>query len=153
MPSTLEALFKNKKEGSYISPINVKICGVTKENEYVNANGEGKKYVIIGVADSTMIAKCTLYVMSKLKDLQVGNSIMLLNIIVKENNSLTLTVKSRISKIGEVKVSEERFQAAKEIAHPPISPEMPLKDIEKSPVKSMMSVRGQIVAVSICISL
>lgn len=77
---------------------------------------------------------------------------MLLNVIVKDNNSLTLTTKSRISKVGDVKVSSERQKAAREIAFPLMSSEVPLKDIEKSPIKSMLSVRGQIVAVSTCIS-
>eukprot|EP00105_Crassostrea_gigas_P017753 XP_011435649.1 PREDICTED: uncharacterized protein LOC105334049 [Crassostrea gigas] len=117
-----------------------------KEKTYVNANGEEKKYAVLGVADSSMIAKCTLYDTSKLKVLQEGNSVMLLNVIVKDNNSLTLTTKSRISKVGDVKVSSERQKAAREIAFPPMSSEVPLKDIEKSPIKSMLSVRGQIVA-------
>lgn len=144
---TLESLFKTNKDGPYSAPVNVKICGVAGEKTYVNANGEEKKYAVLGVADSSMIAKCTLYDTSKLKVLQEGNSVMLLNVIVKDNNSLTLTTKSRISKV--VKVSSERQKAAKEIAFPPMSSEVPLKDIEKSPIKSMLSVRGQIVAVSI----
>lgn len=138
---TLESLFKTKKDG----PVNVKICGVAGEKTYVNANGEEKKFAVLGVADSSMIAKCTLYDTSKLKVLQEGNSVMLLNVIVKDNNSLTLTTKSRISKVGDVKVSSERQKAAREIAFPPMSSEVPLKDIEKSPIKSMLSVRGQIV--------
>lgn len=143
---TLESLFKTKKDGPYSAPVNVKICGVAGEKSYVNANGEEKKYAVLGVADSSMIAKCTLYDTSKLKVLQEGNSVMLLNVIVKDNNSLTLTTKSRISKVGDVKVSSERQKAAREIAFPPMSSEVPLKDIEKSPIKSMLSVRGQIVA-------
>lgn len=146
---TLESLFKTNKDGPYSAPVNVKICGVAGEKTYVNANGEEKKYAVLGVADSSMIAKCTLYDTSKLKVLQEGNSVMLLNVIVKDNNSLTLTTKSRISKVGDVKVSSERQKAAREIAFPPMSSEVPLKDIEKSPIKSMLSVRGQIVAVSI----
>lgn len=131
---TVESLFKTKKDGPYSAPVNEKICGVAGET-YVNTNGEEKKFAVLGVADSYMIAKCMLYDTSKLKVLQDGNSVMLLNVIVKDNNSLTLTTKSRISKVGDVKVSSERQKAARETAFPPMSSEVPLKDIEKSPIK------------------
>lgn len=127
----------------------MKICGVTGEKTYVIANGDEKKFAVLSVANSSIIAKCTLYDTSKLKVLQKGNSVMLLNVIVKDNNSLTSTTKSRISKVGDV--SSERQKTAREIAFPPMSLEVRLiiKDIEKYPIKSMLSVRGQIVAVSI----
>lgn len=63
----LESLFKIKKDGLYSALVNVKICGVVGEKTYVNVNGEEKKYVVLGVVDFFMIAKCTLYDISKLK--------------------------------------------------------------------------------------
>ena len=146
---TLQALFKMKREGPYVPPISVKICGVSREKEYVNANGEEKKFVILGVADATMAVKCTLYDMTKLKDLEEGKSAMLFNTIIKDDNAITLTSKSRVSRIGPVTVSTDIERVAKEIVNPPASAEVTLKEVERSPVKSMLTIRGQIVAVSI----
>ncbi|XP_062583620.1 uncharacterized protein LOC134245338 [Saccostrea cucullata] len=143
---TLEGLFRSKREGPYVAPVFVKVCAVAEEKTYTNANDEEKKYVIMGIADKTMSAKCILYDMSKLKDPIEGNSVMLLNVIVKDGNSLTLTSKSRVSKIGDVEVSAQKETAAREIAFPPKAAEVPLRNVEKSPNKEMFSVRGQIVA-------
>lgn len=131
---TLESLFKTKQDGPYSAPVKVKICGVAGKKAYVNANGEEKKFAVLGVADSSMIAKCTLYDTSKFKVLQEGKSVMLPNVIVEENNCLTLTTKSRISKVWDVKCTSERQKAAREIALPPMPSVVPLKDIEKSSI-------------------
>jgi hypothetical protein len=64
-----------------------------------------------------------------------------------------VTAKSRVSRIGPVSVPPELEKAAREIAVPPTSKEMPLRDVEKSPVKSMLSIRGQVIAVSITYTL
>lgn len=74
------------------------------------------------------------YVVSKLKVLQECKSVMLSNVFVKNNNCLTLTTKSRISKVRDVKVSSERQKAARGIALPPMPSVVPLKDIEKSSI-------------------
>lgn len=65
---TLQALFKMKREGPYVPPISVKICAILRQKEYVNADGKEKKYLILGIADTTMAAKCTLYDLTKVKD-------------------------------------------------------------------------------------
>lgn len=59
---------------------------IAGEKAYVNANGEEKKFAVLGVADSSMIAKCTLYDTSKLKVLQECKSVMLSNVIVKDSS-------------------------------------------------------------------
>lgn len=149
---TLQALFKMKREGPYVPPISVKICAISRQKEYVNADGEEKKYLILGIADTTMAAKCTLYDLTKVKDLEQGKSAMLFNTIIKADNSITIISKSRVSRIGPITVPSEIENAAQVMANPPASAEVTLKEIDKSPVKSMLSVRGQVVAVSIIVT-
>lgn len=135
-----------KREGPYMPPISVKICAISRQKEYVNADGEDKKYLILGIADTTMAAKCTLYDLTKVKDIEQGKSAMLFNKIIKADNSITITSKSRVSRIGPITVPSEIESAAQVMANPPASAEVTLKEIDKSPVTSMLSVRGQVVA-------
>lgn len=100
----------------------------------MNQSREEKRRVYVGVADSTMAIKCTVYDLEKLRNMEVGSTIMFMNIIVKPNNSITITA--------------EHDRTALELAVPPTSPGSPLIDVEKSHVKTMMSTRGQVVAVS-----
>uniref|UniRef100_A0A8W8IJG0 Uncharacterized protein n=1 Tax=Magallana gigas TaxID=29159 RepID=A0A8W8IJG0_MAGGI len=93
-----------------------------------------------------MAIKCTVYDLEKLRNMEVGSTIMFMNIIVKPNNSITITSKSRVCKTGPVSVSAEHDRTALELAVPPTSPGSPLIDVEKSHVKTMMSTRGQVVA-------
>lgn len=104
--------------------------------------------MFVGVTESTMAIKCTVYDLEKLRNMEVGSTIMFMNIIVKPNNSITITSKSRVCKTGPVSVSAEHDRTALELAIPPRYPESPLIDVEKSHVKTMMSTRGQVVAVS-----
>lgn len=113
----------------------------------MNQSREEKRCVYVGVTDSTMAIKCTVYDLEKLRNMEVGSTIMFMNIIVKPNNSITITSKSRVCKTGPVSVSAEHDRTALELAVPPTSPESPLIDVEKSHVKTM-STRGQVVAVS-----
>lgn len=114
----------------------------------MNQSREEKRRVYVGVTDSTMAIKCTVYDQEKLRNMEVGSTIMFMTIIVKPNNSITITSKSRVRKTGPVSVSAEHDRTALELAVPPTSPESPLIDVEKSHVKTMMSTRGQVVAVS-----
>lgn len=100
----------------------------------------------VGVADSTMAVKCSVYDQEKLRNMAVGTTIMFMN--SKPNNSITITSKSRVCKTGPVSVSAEHDRTALELAVPPTSPGSPLIDVEKSHVKTMMATRGQVVAVS-----
>lgn len=145
---TLENLFKLKRDGPYVPPVTVRVCGVSAEKQYVNQSGEEKRLVYVGVVDSTMAVKCTFCDREMLRNMAVGTTVMLMNMIVKPDNSITITSKSRVCKTGPVSVSAELERAALELAVPPTSPESPLIDVEKSPVKTMMSIRGQVVAVS-----
>lgn len=112
----------------------------------MNQSREERRRVYVGVADSTMAVKCSVYDQEKLRNMAVGATIMFMNIIVKPNNSITITSKSRVCKTGPVSVSAEHGRTALELAVPPTSPESP--HVEKLHVKTMMSTRGQVVAVS-----
>lgn len=114
----------------------------------MNQSREERRRVYVGVADSTMAVKCSVYDQEKLRNMAVGATIMFMNIIVKPNNSVTITSKSRVCKTGPVSVSAEHDRTALELTVPPTSPGSPLIDVEKSHVKTMMSTRGQVVAVS-----
>lgn len=64
---TLENLLKMKRDGTYVPPVTVKVCGVSAEKQYVNQSGEEKRLVYVGVADSTMTVKFTVYDQEKLQ--------------------------------------------------------------------------------------
>lgn len=70
----------------------------------MNQSGEEKRRVFVGVTDSTMAVKCTVYDQEKLRNMAVGTTIMIMNIIVKPDNSITITSKSRVCKTGPVSV-------------------------------------------------
>lgn len=146
---TLEQLFKMKREGPYTPPIKVKVGGVSRQREYTNSNGEEKKYVILGLADNTMAVKATLYDTTKMENLIEGSSVMLFNIILKSDKTITLTAKTKVGKVAPLHVEDDLLRTARELAIPPPSPEVPLREVERSPVKTMLSVSGQIVGVSI----
>lgn len=57
----------------------------------MNQSREGRRRVYVGVAESTMAVKCSVYDQEKLRNMAVGATIMFMNIIVKPNNSITIT--------------------------------------------------------------
>lgn len=73
----------------------------------MNQSREEKRRVFVGVADSTMAIKCSVYDQEKLRNMAVGTTIMFMNIIVKPNSFKTMTSKSRVCKNGSVSVSAE----------------------------------------------
>lgn len=63
-----------------------------------------------------MAAKCTLYDLTKVKDLELGKSAMLFNTIIKADNFITITSKSRVSKTGPIRVPSEIENSAQVMA-------------------------------------
>lgn len=72
----------------------------------MNQNGEEKRLVYVCIADSTLAVKCTVYDQEKLRNMTVGNKVMLMNIIAKRDNS-TISSKLRFCNTGPVSVSAE----------------------------------------------
>lgn len=57
----------------------------------MNQSGEERGRVYVGVADSTIAIKCTVYDQEKLRNMEVGSTVLLMNIVVKQDNSITIT--------------------------------------------------------------
>ncbi|XP_056002815.1 uncharacterized protein LOC130049384, partial [Ostrea edulis] len=113
-----------------------------------NASGEQRHSVVIGFADSTMAVKGVLYDTSKLNLVKDGTTVMLLNVIMKNDSakSIVITNSSKILKTGPLEVPESLIKQGKAIACPPPADKVDIKSVQTSPVKTLVTLRGQVVS-------
>lgn len=153
---TLKDVFEDGGASSapYTTAIKVQICGVGEVNNYRNANGEQRQSMTVGFADHTMAAKGILYDVSKANVLRNGVTVMLLNVILKKHlNTIVMTNRSKILKTGpfQQEVPEYFQKQGQDLACPPPAEMVAINKIKTSPVKTLVSIRGQVVSVSIFI--
>ncbi|XP_061165364.1 uncharacterized protein LOC133174295 [Saccostrea echinata] len=132
----------------YTTAIKAVVCGVGEVKKYRNASGEQRQSVTIGLADSSMAVRGVLYDVSKMDTFKVGCTVMLLNSIIKKDavRSIVLTNRSKILKTGPVAVSESLRKEALEMACPPPAEMVDIKAVHTSPVKTVLTIRGQVVS-------
>ncbi|XP_062605362.1 uncharacterized protein LOC134267157 [Saccostrea cucullata] len=147
---TLEEAFRDSTLSStpYSGALKVKVCGVGPVIAYRNANGEQRQSTVIGFADRTMAVKGVLYDSSKLDVVKLGHTVMLLNVIIKNETvrSLVITNRSKVLKTGPLDVPESLVTQGKEIAFPPPAAEVSIKTAQSSPTKTLVTLRGQVVS-------
>lgn len=146
------AKLKNSKSNKpYTLPLKARVGGVSGTMNYQVDGGEKKEYKIIGVADSTGAIKCILYDRTKENTLQKGNSVILMNYIFKTepSESIILTKNSKVMKTSNLEVSQELLDRAELIANPPPAETIPIKKAKTSPVKTLVSIQGRVVSVSL----
>lgn len=152
---TLQQVFETvNKESPYSGAIYAQVCGKGGITHYKNASGQQRQLLTLGLADSTKAVKAILYDISMEEMFEVGSVVLLLNCIIKKDqNTIVLTKRTKIrrSTLGQ-KVPTEIQEQAYAIACPPAAAEISVKDVQTSPIKSMVSVKGQVTAVS-CICL
>ena len=151
--NTFEEAFGGSSVAStpYSGAMKLKICGVGPIVGYRNASGDQRQSIVIGFADSTMAVKGVLYDASKLNIVKEGTTVMLINVILKSEGgkSVVITNRSKILKTGPIEVPEFLVKQGREIACPPPAAEVDIKTVQTSPVKTLVTLRGQVVSVSI----
>lgn len=145
------AKLKNSKRNKpYTLPLKARVGGVSGTMHY-QVDGEKKEYKIIGVADSTGAIKCILYDKTKETTLQKGNSVILMNYIFKTepSESIIITKNSKVMKTSNLEVGQELLDRAELIANPTPAVTIPIKKAKTSPVKTLVSIDGRVVSVSL----
>ncbi|KAJ8316057.1 hypothetical protein KUTeg_006071 [Tegillarca granosa] len=146
MTMTLASVL-SKPAGPYDLPLKVKVIMVDKVVDYKNGNGETKQSLDFVVSDSTRIGRVRNYDSSKNSVIKAGNSLIIRNYITKGsgNAKLVITANSKLYKTTEEEAVENAELLAKQELHPPPAPEVTLKDVQRSPMKSLVSIKGQVV--------
>ncbi|XP_052696184.1 uncharacterized protein LOC128174758 [Crassostrea angulata] len=129
---TLEEAFRGSSQSTpYASAIKVNVCGVGPVISYKNAGGEKRQSTVIGFADNTMAVKGVLYDSAKLHLMKEGQTVILLNVILKNDvgKSIVMTNRSKVLKTGPMEVPASLIQRGKDIARPPPAAE---EEIERS---------------------
>lgn len=148
---TLKDVFDDGGASSapYTTALKVQICGIADIKNYRNANGEQRQSITVGFADHTMAVKGILYDVSKANVLRNGGTVMLLNVILKKDlKTLVMTNRSKVLKTGPFQqaVPEYFLKQGQDLACPPPAELVAINKIKMSPVKTMVSIRGQVVS-------
>lgn len=138
----------NGRAAPYQKTLKVKVMAGDPIKTFTNEKGEEKKVLNIAIADNTKAVKAVVYDDTKFARLTVGKSIMIRNIIKKENH-IVITNQTKIFTTQEVHVNDQVALAAKHIINPPSADVKPLKDALLSPKKVRVSIKGKIVQVSV----
>ena len=153
---TLNDIFQSGGHASapYNAAIKVAVCGIGQVVQYRNANGDQRESMTVGFADQSMAVKGTLYDLTKKETLRVGTTVMLMNTIIKRDmKTIVITNKSKVLKTSPLaNISEERIKEGHALACPPPADRVQIKSVHSSPVKTLVTIRGQIISVSeLCI--
>uniref|UniRef100_K1PZW8 Replication protein A 70 kDa DNA-binding subunit n=1 Tax=Magallana gigas TaxID=29159 RepID=K1PZW8_MAGGI len=147
---TLHEIFESGGQSSapYNTALKVVVCGIGQVVQYRNASGDQRESVTVGFADQSMAAKGTLYDMTKKDTLRVGSTVMLMNSIIKKDmKTIVITNKSKVLKTSPLEdVPRERIQEGHALACPPPAETVEIKAVHTSPVKTLLTIRGQIIS-------
>lgn len=149
MASTTLSAILDKPASPYDVPLRAKVIIGANPVKYTNSNGEIKTSRDFIISDPTRIARVRSYDPTKDNLLKPGNSIIIKNYITKASGTFKFVVTSttKIYKTANVDTIKNAESLAKNALNPPPAPEVLLKDVRKSPIKSLVSVKGQIVQV------
>lgn len=149
---TVTKLKGNKGAKPYSLPLKLKVCAIGTNQKYVT-DGEKKEYTVVGLADTTDAIKGMVYDTSKLNNMQASATIILMNYIFKNENegTVVITKTTKVLKKAQMDVPENLIEKGAAIANPPPAATLALRDVKRSPVKTLVSVKGRIISVSLII--
>lgn len=103
-----------------------------------------KKLVSLGVADKEDSIKVSLYEVDKLPLLKAGECVVLSNYVYRADPHPTImvTAVTRVMKTSAFAVPEDVELTAKAIANPSPAKIITIHDVKKSPIKSLVSIKG-----------
>lgn len=147
---TLAKVKASKGNKPYSQPLKVKVCGVSSTARYQVESGEKKEYCVIGIADHSMAMKATLYDISKKANLAEGTSVIVMNYIHKTEptEGIIIPKNTKVMKTFDVDVPTEIQRQGALIANPPPAETLTIKQVKRSPIKSLVSVKGTVISVS-----
>lgn len=144
---TVTKLKGNKGAKPYSLPLKLKVCAIGTSQKYVT-DGEKKEYTVVGLADTTDAIKGMVYDSSKLNNMQASATIILMNYIFKNENegTVVITKTTKVLKTAQMDVPEHLIEKGAAIANPPPAATLALRDVKRSPVKTLVSVKGRIIS-------
>lgn len=120
-------------------------------NVKVVCKGEDNRFRY-GVSDGKSAAECELIGCSEdtVRKMAIGASVVIINASVKlyPRKLLKVTSGSRVTNTGTVNVPDSVRQKAEELVNPAPAAFIKVEAVSTSPLKKMVSVKGQIVGVS-----
>lgn len=140
---------KASKPKPYSNPLKVKVIGVGDKSTYTTADGKEKKLVPLGVADKEDSIKVSLYEVDKLQLLKAGECVVLSNYVyrVDPHPTIVVTAVTRVMKTSSFAVPEDVETTAKAIANPAPAKIITIQDAKRSPIKSLVSIKGRVISV------
>ncbi|KAJ8320285.1 hypothetical protein KUTeg_001872, partial [Tegillarca granosa] len=126
--------FNCKFKNQYKLPLRAMVLGVADRRSYTN-NGEEKEFRPIVIADKTEVIRVNMYDLKREGLLKTGKSILLRGYIVRSEHTG-----------GSVSVPDDIRKEGENLINPKPAPQTPVDVIKRSPVKTLVSVTGQIVS-------
>lgn len=131
--------------GPYQKSVRVVVTGVHPPIEY-QQDGQTKMVVNCIVADGTRAVRVAVFDQTKFPRFVEGSGVILRNFIIKpETCSLTITSKSQVFPSAPVAVEASIMEEARRLFSPPPAEVTTIEKALASPVKTKVSIRGQIV--------
>ena len=90
--ATLEAVMKQTGQAPYGKSLKIKIVASDLVKSFTNEKGESKQVLNFAVADSTKATKAVCYDQSKFSKLKLNASLVLRNVIKKDNHIVLTTM-------------------------------------------------------------
>ncbi|KAJ8317193.1 hypothetical protein KUTeg_005097 [Tegillarca granosa] len=143
--ATLEELCKERGQAPYNKKsLKVNVFCTDNIRSYKNDQGHEKKSLNVAIGDATMAMKCIIYDEVKFPKFKKGATLILKNII-KKTDAIVVTSALKAFTVPKVEIPEHIVNAGILIISPPPAEIKPLDDALRSPVKTRVSVMGQII--------
>lgn len=145
--ATLEEICRERGQAPYNKKsLKVQVMATDSIRSYKNDQGQEKKSMNVAIGDSSMALKCVVYDESKFSKFKQGATLILKNII-KKTDAIVVTSASKVFPTVKIMVPEHVVTSGIAIIRPPPADLKPLDEALSSPVKTRVSVTGQIVQV------
>ena len=146
---TIQQLKENKNDNEVFSKgLRCVVAGVSPAIEYVNSAGDEKSMTFIGLADQTGATKATCYDSKALSICQPGRAVLLRNFIGRKDE-IIVTTKTKVIRIGEMFVTQDILDEARNLSNPPDAPVMSLEVAKQVSVGTAVSLQGRVTKVII----
>ena len=142
----LDELMRLGGQMPYSKSVKAKVVAVDKVYKYVNEKKEEKTLLNAAICDDTKAVKCTIYDASKYARFKTGGTVILRNII-KKQDGVVVTSASKVFPGPAMDVPDDIAQAGRDILDPPPAAIKDVSEALASPPKVRVSVRGRIVGV------
>lgn len=143
--ATLEEVCRERGQAPYNKKsLKVQVIAADSIRSYKNDQGQEKKSMNVAIGDSSMALKCIVYDETKFSKFKQGATLILKNII-KKTDAIAVTSASKIFPTVKIEVPDHVVKSGIAIIRPPPADLKPLDEALRSPVKTRVSVMGQII--------